>query len=316
MIEALDLALEQGIHADPDDDARFEVYADWLTAQGNPRGELAAIQLARARADSPELAERESALLEQHAEQFRGVHRTRFTAWLDDLCILQYKAGFWRSLSFGGSHEELSMVLAHPSARLLHTLRIHAIDDYASDFAPAIAALANTRPSLGALRELRIGDMPEGQDALVGFGERSCTNLDALAEPYPRLATLRLLCPNFDLGEREFVGLRWLDARMGASAASLAALGRARLPSLEALELGFETSPEEDAMYPELAWPEDALDELLAAIDTRMPALRQIRIWPMPHTLDHPLIQRLSDMPRIEIVDWDDVEDSSGAYDL
>ena len=69
-------------------------------------------------------------------------------------------------------------------------------------------------------------------------------------------------------------------------------------------------------MYPELAWPEDALDELLAAIDTRMPALRQIRIWPMPHTLDHPLIQRLSDMPRIEIVDWDEVEDSSGAYEL
>jgi hypothetical protein len=37
----------------------------------------------------------------------------------------------------------------------------------------------------------------------------------------------------------------------------------------------------------------------------------------MPHTLDHPLIQRLADMPRIEICDWDAGHaDASGTYEL
>lgn len=317
MTEPRDPELERNIEDDPDDDLRFEVYADWLTAHGSPRGELARVQLARARTDTPELAAREAELLVEHAELFRGVHRTRYTQWLDDLCTLRYKAGFWRWLAFGGSAQELGLVLAHPSARLLHTLHIRDIDDYAEDYDSAIAALAAADPKLGGLRELRIGNVPEGQSEGAGYGDRTCDTLGELAHACPRLTTLRLLCPNFDLGGQTFASLRWLDARMGASPASVASIARARLPKLEQLDLGFETNLEDEVMWPSLSWPEDALDELLAAIDVAMPALRRIRLWPMPHGLDHPVIQRFADTPRIEICDWDDASgDASGTYEL
>ena len=170
---------------------------------------------------------------------------------------------------------------------------------------------------MAGLRELRIGDVPEGQSAGVGFGERECSNLGELASACPRLITLRLLCPNFDVGRQTFPDLRWLDARMGASVDSLIAIASARFPRLEQLDLGFETSPEDEMMWPSLNWPEDALDELLAALDVAMPALRRIRLWPMPHDFDHPVIQRLSDTPRIEVCDWDEGQDDArGTYQL
>lgn len=317
MTEPLEPELERGIHEDPDDDARYQVYADWLAGQGNPRGELAAVQLAREREDTPELAAREAALFEQHATQLRGIHSTRYTQWLEDLCSIRYKAGFWRWLTFGGSAAELGLVLAHPSARLLHTLHIRHIDDHEDEYDSAIAALASIDPRLGGLRELRIGDVPEGQGAGASYGDRACSNLGDLVPACPRLTTLRLLCPNFDLGGQTFTNLRWLDARMGASAESLTTIAQSRLPRLEQLDLGFETSPEDELMWASMSWPEDALDELLAGIDVAMPALRRIRLWPMPHGLDHPLIQRLADMPRIEVCDWDEgQDDASGTYQL
>ncbi len=318
MTEPLDPDLEQGIHADPDDDARFLVYADWLTAHGNPRGELASIQLAREHGDSPELAAREAELLGEHAEQFRGRHRTKYTQWLDDLCISHYKAGFWRSLSYSGSADELRLILNHPSARLLHTLQIQNIAESSENYDVAISTMAAANPRPLGLRELRIGDLPEGQTALAGFGDRTCSNLGELADTYPQLATLRLLCPNFGFAESraEFASLRWLDARIGASPESLAQLARTRLPGLEQLDLGFETIPQIDAMYESLHWPDDALDELLATLDLAMPALRRLRLFPLPYTLDHPLIQRLADMPRITICDMDTEDDGDGVYVL
>ena len=45
--------LEQAILANPDDEAAYEVYADWLQGEGDPRGELAAVQVALARGKKP-----------------------------------------------------------------------------------------------------------------------------------------------------------------------------------------------------------------------------------------------------------------------
>src|SRR5688572_29970061 len=36
--------LEQALLANPDDEQSYQVYADWLQAQGDPRGELASLQ--------------------------------------------------------------------------------------------------------------------------------------------------------------------------------------------------------------------------------------------------------------------------------
>jgi uncharacterized protein (TIGR02996 family) len=315
MAEPFDPVLEARIDDDPDDDARFHAYAEWLVAQGSPRGELAKVQLARAREGSPELAAREAALIEAHGALLRGVYKTRYSRWLDDFCIVRWHAGFWRRIEFSGTAEQLRLVLAHRSARLVNVLQIRNSEVYD----PAITAVAAAGPQLGALRELRIGEMPEGQDAMVGFGDRTCTNLGELARGCSSLTTLRLLCPTFELGTQPFPSLRWLDARTGASPASLAALARARLPRLERLDLAFDTSAEEDAMWPSLCWPDDALDGLLAAVDVAMPALARLRLWPMPYAPDHPLLERLVGTPRIEVGNWDDMaenDDADGTYEL
>lgn len=319
MTEPFDPALEARIDDDPYDDARFHAYAEWLVAQGSPRGELARVQLARAREESPELAAREAALLEQHAALLRGVHESRYTHWLDDFCIVRWHAGFWRRIEFSGTAEQLRLVLAHRSARFVNVLHIRSIDDYSEVYDAAVTAIAEAGPRLGALRELRMGDVPEGQDALVGFGDRSCTNLAELARGCPQLTTLRLLCPTFDLGAAPYPSLRQLDARMGAAPASLASLARARLPRLEQLDLAFDASTDEDeAMWGSLWWPDDALDELLASLAVTMPSLQRLRVWPMPFEPDHPLLARLVGTPRIELADWGEVteDDADGAYDL
>ena len=321
MTEPFDPALEARIDDDPDDDACFHAYAEWLVAQGSPRGELARVQLARAREDSPQLAAREATLIETHAALLRGVYESRYTHWLDDFCVVRWHAGFWRRIEFSGTAEQLRLVLAHRSARFVQVLHIRGIDDYSEIYDSAIAAIAEAGPRLGALRELRIGEIPEGQDASVGFGDRTCTNLGELARGCPRLTTLRLLCPTFDLGTQPFPRLRWLDARTGASPASLVALARARLPRLEQLELAFDANPEEEAMWASLCWPEHALDELLAALDVAMPALERLRLWPLPYEPDHPLLARLAGTPRIEVADWGaltekDDDDADGTYEL
>ncbi|MBL9038847.1 MAG: TIGR02996 domain-containing protein [Archangium sp.] len=91
-------AVHEAIFARPDDDAPRLVYADWLTERGDPRGELIALQCARARAeattrevragalglqprDSDDLAEatatREAELLALHGETWlAGVPRS------------------------------------------------------------------------------------------------------------------------------------------------------------------------------------------------------------------------------------------------
>lgn len=71
-------ALIANIAAAPDDDAPRLVYADWLTEQDDPRGELVVVQCALARGDhddEPEsvlapLRDRESALLAQHRDRW------------------------------------------------------------------------------------------------------------------------------------------------------------------------------------------------------------------------------------------------------
>ncbi|PRP93791.1 hypothetical protein ENSA5_41920 [Enhygromyxa salina] len=70
--EARTAALRDAIYADPDADARRLVYADWLTEQGDPRGEFITLQLARAGTDAPASA-RERELLRRHEAEWAGV---------------------------------------------------------------------------------------------------------------------------------------------------------------------------------------------------------------------------------------------------
>ena len=178
MSDVLDPALEQAIARDPDDRAAFVVYADWLQQAGNPRGELAAIQLARETADTPAMQAREDALLEEHADVLCGPPLADGYRIPDHCNEVTYRGGFWRSIVFSGPPHVLAALVAHPSARLLHRLAIASLDGAEDDYTPAIEILSSAR--LPVLRELRIGDLPEGQSALAGFADRTCGSLAAL----------------------------------------------------------------------------------------------------------------------------------------
>src|SRR3954471_11038649 len=75
-------SLEQALVENPDDLASHMAYADYLTEQGDPRGELIRVQLAleegsRPKAERDRLKKQEGALLRANAE-----------AWLGDLAPL------------------------------------------------------------------------------------------------------------------------------------------------------------------------------------------------------------------------------------
>src|SRR5437773_11188809 len=70
-------AFEQAILENPDEVANYAAYADWLTEQGDPRGEFIQVQLALEDESVPakkrqELKRREKALLKEHEREWLG----------------------------------------------------------------------------------------------------------------------------------------------------------------------------------------------------------------------------------------------------
>jgi uncharacterized protein (TIGR02996 family) len=86
--------LHAAVLAAPDDDAPRLAYADWLAEHGDPRGEMIALAVARARlpAGDPrgtELWEREKTLWERHGEEWRAPYGT---------LLPEYSRGFLETL--------------------------------------------------------------------------------------------------------------------------------------------------------------------------------------------------------------------------
>lgn len=107
--------LEQAIAAAPDDEHLRLVYDDWLSDQGDPRGELGAVQVALARdPDNAALRARETSILTRHHRHFFG-HLTRG----DDFEVT-FEHGFFRSLKVEGAW--LDTLLPLVSTRLLRSL--------------------------------------------------------------------------------------------------------------------------------------------------------------------------------------------------
>src|SRR5947209_6760357 len=73
----LQQSLEQALLENPDDLAAHSAYADYLSEQGDPRGELIQVQLAledpgRPAAERKQLQQREADLLKKHGRQWLG----------------------------------------------------------------------------------------------------------------------------------------------------------------------------------------------------------------------------------------------------
>ena len=128
-------ALIEEIAAAPEDPAPYQVYADWLSERGDPRGELISVMMAQEQQpEDPELYRREQQLREAHAMRFVRSSWVELDAvvwrwgFVEGFCA---SFGIPRNLAVGESWEpprrwgmlwveqHLSSLWNHPSGRFV-----------------------------------------------------------------------------------------------------------------------------------------------------------------------------------------------------
>jgi uncharacterized protein (TIGR02996 family) len=214
--------LERALLDDPDDVAAHSAYADWLSQEGDPRGEFIQVQLALEDPqcqpeDRKALQKRERALLKAHASDWlgglkeylvdqkdvdeyvlksHGGYQFQFArGWLNSVRVPALSVGFARAL-----------VMA-PQGRLLRRLMIEGEayeddDDYeagpdipAGTHNPSVHVLLGSR-YLTNLREFHLGEPMEGD---YGNCHTSGETAAELVASMPRLEELYLLAHRVDM---------------------------------------------------------------------------------------------------------------------
>jgi uncharacterized protein (TIGR02996 family) len=256
---ARDPELEAMIAADPDRAEGYMVYADWLQAQGDPRGELISVE--HALLSSPRsrklLAERArlrapyDRQLQDMVEPFNwqppfdGAHGARAkltwglgfvkSAWLGH----DWFAGEVGDPELMDNREFFATLLSLLSMRLLQelTVGLWRDSDGQCDYGAVFVALAEAGPP--ALTRLFVGDF-----RFPGEIEMSWTDLGDVAPIYrgalPRLRELSLQGGKMSLGSIDLPELRAFEVCTGGlSRQNIESIVGARWPRLERLELWF-----------------------------------------------------------------------------
>ena len=227
----------------PEDDLTpAQVYADWLQSEGDPRGELAAIQLRRATdRKNKELKRSEKELLAQHADRLLGK-----LAGVPDLVKLKWHAGFIRSARIANTYDSeddergkkavgvpdvVAWLLDEPSARFLRELAVGIVTYYENNYEDVCARIGQRY--LPALRSLFLGDF-ESEETELSWSE-----LGEVAPIYaalPNLRTLRLRSGSMELGTIVLPQLEEFTVETGGLDHDTArAIAAAKWPSLRRL---------------------------------------------------------------------------------
>ncbi|MBA2539407.1 MAG: TIGR02996 domain-containing protein [Deltaproteobacteria bacterium] len=266
--------LEAAILAAPDDDDAYSVYADWLQAQDQPRGQLAATQAAIAKlpkgkpadqhyytSDSAvrevwfdasrakgakALFDRQAALFADHALNPADYDLAEYTQNNDggtqrSGARFHWRHGFVRAAWFelgGAGAEGLAAVthaVGHPSCRFLRSLTLGQL--YDSGYGTkALTAIAKVTPK--TLRFLHLGDFG------IGSPEISWVDVGDVSPFYkatPDLEMLVIQGAGIQLGAKvDLPKLRRLEIRTGGLPAKTArAIAASKLPALETLIVWF-----------------------------------------------------------------------------
>jgi uncharacterized protein (TIGR02996 family) len=248
--------LEAMIAAAPEKPDGYMVYADWLQAQGDPRGELISVEQALlASPRSKKLLEARARLREPYDRQLLALAEP--FGWQapggdEPRARISWGLGFIRSAWLGhdyfadtdastdlmDTHALFSALLSLPSMRLLQelTVGLWRDDEGQCDYGGLFTALARVR--LTALRRLFVGDFRYPSQI-----EISWTNLGDLSQIHsalPRLQELVLQGGGMKLGTFEFPDLRTFEVRTGGlSSENIRSIASARWPKLERLEVWF-----------------------------------------------------------------------------
>jgi uncharacterized protein (TIGR02996 family) len=246
------LELEASIVVDLEDRARWAVYADWLQAQGDPRGEMLAFALAQKGETDP------ARFLEKRRRMEEAFTRVAPTLLGEAFALREQVLGVWRgpflesvrldwstALERAGKSVEwlAQAVLDAPASRLLKSFslpHLHAQDP--GDFTPVLQALHHRGPA--SLRALILGGPMTQPGARHRFGD-----LQALPRAFPHLTWLELTDGLATLGLLEFPKLTHLSLRRMPQEQVLRVLKGSPLPLLQAVTVtGTDWAPTLEAL--------------------------------------------------------------------
>lgn len=252
-------ALEKAISADPNDADAYSVYGDWLQGQGDPRGELIALQLANKTKQANALIAKQADYflggLADHTKTYDGEDEDTFTWKFGFIHALRLSHNHYANEEFEGSLAEiLDLVLRHPSGRFLAEITFAFNNDpNENDLQDLIDLLAKKAPP--TLRKLHFGDYKYAGGGAVGqYGNDteiswySIGNLGKLWKAVPNLTTLitqggsseSCMAGGFALGKLELPSLRHLEVRTGGlEKVNAKAIATAKLPSIEHLDIWY-----------------------------------------------------------------------------
>jgi len=251
--------LEKAIEADPDDAQAYSVLGDWLEGQGDPRGELIALQLANKDKQA-------KALIQKQADYFLGAladHQKTHDG--DDRPALEWKYGFIHGLRLSHNHyadeafegslaEVLDLVLRHPSGRFLAEIAFGFNNDpNEGDLQDLIDILVKRAPP--TIRKLHFGDYKYAGGGLIGQGGDdteiswySIGNLGKLWKAVPGLRVLitqggsseSAMAGGLQLGKIELPNLAHAEFRTGGlEKANARAIATAAFPNIEHLDIWY-----------------------------------------------------------------------------
>jgi uncharacterized protein (TIGR02996 family) len=242
--------LEAAILNDPDNVEAWLVYGDWLQAQGDPRGELMALQHAASQATGAEatrLKRKASAFLEKNLEDLLG---DLAEAVEEEELRVHWHLGFIHSarLARGDDDSEFDVpeavhtLFALPAARFLREFSLGLVDfDLESDIVSLGAATDALEETGGSplLESLFIGDFEYPDDSDISRVEAGFQG--DLGRLFPRLRSLRVRGGHIYLPAKiNLPRLREFTAETGGlSFKTLQSILNAHWPELERLELWF-----------------------------------------------------------------------------
>ncbi|MFP2906114.1 WGR domain-containing protein [Pyxidicoccus sp. 3LFB2] len=242
--------LEAAIIANPDNADAYLVYGDWLQRQGDPRGELIALQHAAMQASGEEatkLKKQVSALLKKRKGALLG---DLADATAEEELKVEWHLGFIRTARVGQKDydsdrdigELVKELLAHPSAKFLQGLTIGmAHFDDENDYEGTITSLTEALTEMGGsktLQSLFIGDFEFPDDTEISWSHLH--DVSALYKLLPNLRSLHLRGHSLELGTVDLPELREFTIETGGLPLSaVKSIAAAKWPKLEKLEVWF-----------------------------------------------------------------------------
>ena len=253
--DARNPALEKAILANPYDEDAWAVLADWLQEQGDPRGELMALQMAGKDKAAKTMIEKQAAYflgpLAEHQRCYDGDlgnnARSNSAKWVaENKQAFLWKHGFihrvrlahdsYANEEFQGSLADvLKLLVAHPSGRFVVEWSFNSNGDPNENPLDDLWAILAKHPQ-PATRKILIGDNVD-QISWYHVG-----HVGKIWKSVPNLVDLKIEAGEFELGTIELPNLeKAIFETGGLSKSAGKAIANAKIPKIKHLEVYYGT---------------------------------------------------------------------------